>query len=407
MENASQAVNDENNLLRSQVNRLQIELKEYRKRLSWVSSGNSISQSSNPVNRRSRQSNEFTFEFPKFGDVNSQLFNGTQKPPSGSPPMPSQHAIPGIMNRNLSGQPTVGQPTGSGQWLGQANALAGTNSGMQGFHGRSTAPDGRNDARRSQPGARAPPKPAHNGTETSNNTNYPAHAMGTPPAVSNSDSPSASSESQHGQPSSICTSPEPTANSSPQIGKPNDSSKPQSGGQDASPPQGESQQAFYAELEKACGCAEDPIPPVFARAGEEPHSFQQRTSPENNNGNDGNNNNKDETHDPTGLDWLIQQNGGQFDPALFNDYREPQDAVLSQEFGGGFFDDAFPFPNFDYGGPPAPPKTDMAGQVDFNLSAPNDEVVPADDRSKMMSCTKIWLVCACLLLFVSHNYANC
>lgn len=38
------------------------------------------------------------------------------------------------------------------------------------------------------------------------------------------------------------------------------------------------------------------------------------------------------------------QNGGQFDPVLFGDYRESQEAVIGDgDFNNGFFNDAFPF----------------------------------------------------------------
>lgn len=42
-----------------------------------------------------------------------------------------------------------------------------------------------------------------------------------------------------------------------------------------------------------------------------------------------------------GIDWLAQQNGGQFDPVLFGDYREPQE-MFSTSYDG-YFNDAFPF----------------------------------------------------------------
>ncbi|KAI2452469.1 DNA-binding transcription factor yap1 [Ophidiomyces ophidiicola] len=89
-----------------------------------------------------------------------------------------------------------------------------------------------------------------------------------------------------------------------------------------------------------------------------------------------------------GIDWLVQQNNGQFDPVLFNDYREPQDAVLSQDFGS-FFNDAFPlqdvgssFPNFDLGANHTP-KADLISQIDRTLDA-DEEVVPGEDRSQML-----------------------
>lgn len=45
-------------------------------------------------------------------------------------------------------------------------------------------------------------------------------------------------------------------------------------------------------------------------------------------------------NDINGIDWMAQQNGGQFDPVLFGDYRDPQDNILNNNYGG-FFNDAF------------------------------------------------------------------
>ena len=91
---------------------------------------------------------------------------------------------------------------------------------------------------------------------------------------------------------------------------------------------------------------------------------------------------------------MAQQNGGQFDPVLFGDWREPQDAVLSQDFGT-FFDDAFPLPdlgspshNFNEVTDPLAQKKSSAAEIE-NL---DDEVVPGEDQSKMLSCNKIWYV---------------
>jgi hypothetical protein len=104
--------------------------------------------------------------------------------------------------------------------------------------------------------------------------------------------------------------------------------------------------------------------------------------------------------DPNGINWLAQQNGGSFDPILFGDYRESQDAVVTQDFGS-FFNDAFPLP--DLGSPlhnfnelaPEPaqpaPKADLIKQVDKAMEA-EEEVVPGEDRAKMMTCNKIWSV---------------
>lgn len=92
-----------------------------------------------------------------------------------------------------------------------------------------------------------------------------------------------------------------------------------------------------------------------------------------------------------GINALAQQNNNTFDPVLFGDYRETQDNILSQDFGA-FFNDAYPLP--DLGSPlhnytditaDQAPKTDLMQQVE---AAKNEEVVPDTDRP--MSCNKIW-----------------
>lgn len=53
---------------------------------------------------------------------------------------------------------------------------------------------------------------------------------------------------------------------------------------------------------------------------------------------------KSPSKDIHGIDWLAQQNGGQFDPVLFGDYREPQEKFLTSY--DGYFNEAFPFQDF-------------------------------------------------------------
>ncbi|RMZ80935.1 hypothetical protein DV737_g2787, partial [Chaetothyriales sp. CBS 132003] len=74
LEKASEATSQENGLLRAQVERLQVELKEYRKRLSWISNGgasrsNGLNAGSNHRAGSFNQQSDFQFEFPKFGDL--------------------------------------------------------------------------------------------------------------------------------------------------------------------------------------------------------------------------------------------------------------------------------------------------------------------------------------------------
>lgn len=101
--------------------------------------------------------------------------------------------------------------------------------------------------------------------------------------------------------------------------------------------------------------------------------------------------------DINGIDWMAQQNGGLFDPMLFGNYRESQDAVLNNDFGG-FFDEAFPFPDIaDFASPlslgnitsPAPRKDLLQETEDQKDKEP--EPVPAH-QPNLQSCNQIWLV---------------
>lgn len=55
---------------------------------------------------------------------------------------------------------------------------------------------------------------------------------------------------------------------------------------------------------------------------------------------------KSPSNDIHGIDWLAQQNGGQFDPVLFGDYREPQEKFSTSYSYDGYFNDAFSFQDF-------------------------------------------------------------
>jgi AP-1-like factor len=106
------------------------------------------------------------------------------------------------------------------------------------------------------------------------------------------------------------------------------------------------------------------------------------------------------------LDYFVNENGVQFDPVLFGDYRDNNAAIIGDgDFTGGFFNDAMP--NFDFSSPfnwndltgstrtgltPAVQKPNPLEQADI-LTSPgfeNEEVVPGDDMSKLMKCRDIW-----------------
>jgi AP-1-like transcription factor len=202
-------------------------------------------------------------------------------------------------------------------------------------------------------------------------------------SVSNTDSPSSSSDSHHPS-SSIGTSPEPSLSSPGN--KLNDfglntiseeSQVSNSFGGEA---------AFCDKLQLACGDATNPIPPIMSESNDYRKLSGSAITP---------------SFDPNGFNWLAQQNGGGFDPVLFGEYREPQNAVVSQDFGT-FFNDAFPLPdlgsplhNFNDVAPSPLPRADPINQVETGQQE-EEEVVPGEDRGKLMTCNKIWFVTATL-----------
>lgn len=145
---------------------------------------------------------------------------------------------------------------------------------------------------------------------------------------------------------------------------------------------GEGELTFCDKLNMACGNPTQPIPRTMSKAQSDQLSNQ--------------------LFDFNGIDWMAQQNGNQFDPQLFDDYREPQESILSGEALGNdsFFSDAFAFPDFQtpisMGPSPAPPKTDLLAQIDQLQE--EEEVVPAEDKSKLLNCNTIWYVPPLLLL---------
>ncbi len=95
-----------------------------------------------------------------------------------------------------------------------------------------------------------------------------------------------------------------------------------------------------------------------------------------------------------GIDFFANQNGGQFDPALFGDYRDTQNAIIGDgDFTNGFFNDAFL--NTGYGSPfhfgdtPAVQKSNPLEEIE-RIQNGEEEVVPGEDPSSMLNCHKIW-----------------
>ena len=415
LEKASESTNHENGLLRAQVERLQVELKEYRKRLSWVSTNagarNSLAGPTASVAKKS--GNDFQFEFPKFGDLpathilnNESSSKSQEKPPSRSSTAPSASAwankktgntMSGVLPRNSfsSSSPKAQAPTfgSTGNSPMNSGLIASPQAqsspskrhntsidSLSGLFSPSIIEAGRNASFEYFPNSNTngiSNQSYRNGTDQYNSNSLSGVYNGS--SVSNTDSPSSSSDSHHPS-SSMGTSPEPSL-SSPgnklnEFGLNTISEENQM----ANTFGGET--SFCEKLALACGNSTNPIPPAMSESNGGQNFSGSAITP---------------SYDPNGFNWLAQQNGGGFDPVLFGEYREPQNAVVSQDFGT-FFNDAFPLPdlgsplhNFNDIAPSPLPKADPTSQLDAAQQA-EEEVVPGEDRGKLMTCNKIWFV---------------
>lgn len=408
LEKASESANHENGLLRAQVERLQVELKEYRKRLSWVSANGIGRSPTAPYGNQARNNsvnnqNDFQFEFPKFGDLPAMsatnLFNspGSQGSPNINPARSA--TLPNANSKNTQSGPARQSFSGS---TSQAQQRQSSTSQSPISTSYSASPQPQTQSKRPQDsvdsltGLFSPSileasrhaalggyfpqnnfNNANRGARASmdNNTSNNAIGVYTNSTSSNSDSPGSSSES-HNAVSSIGTSPEPSLSSPGNklteyglntINEENQVSN------------FEGKDYLCEQLQKACGCADDPIPPIMSQSNKNPPG----------------NTNTSSGFDPNSFNWLAQQNSNGFDPILFGDYRETQDNILSQDFGS-FFNDAYPLP--DLGSPlhnyndlasDAAPKPDVLQQAEAAQEGV-EEVVP--DNDKPMTCNKIWLV---------------
>jgi AP-1-like factor len=371
LEKASESANHENSILRAQIEKMTAELAEYRKRFSLnggVNRSSSLNSHALPSYLAGKGlggiSNpndvSFQFEFPKFGRLpgppqsNNNNTNSTSAMSS-----PSDLSSPGLGLQQYPSPRNQSVNSISGQPLSQAPALVnGTDmSSLSGLFSPSlldTVSKSPNYDFFGTSGART------NGSRSStdsngNNTSY--------------SSPSASSNGQQGSSSSCGTSPEPSTHS-PHISKPVDSSLTTIGEEKTD----EGELTFCDKLNMACGNSTHPVP---------------RTMSKSNPGNLFNQN-----FDFNGIDWLAEQNNNQFDPQLFGDYREPQDNILAGDVfnNDSFFTDAFALPDFQTPASlepsPAPAKKDLLAQIDQKQN--EDEVVPAEDRSKLLNCNTIW-----------------
>lgn len=399
LEKASEAANHENSILRAQVEKMSMELREYRKRLSTQGANNRSSslnsslppylagRGNGPINNPNDVS--FQFEFPKFGRLpgpNASV--SPNKPtrtvsggasPSKQPQMTTSPNLNQVVDQVSPRTQNMRSTTnGSNATLTQSPAQMGRTD-MSGFTGL-FSPSILDSVSKSSPFE-------FFATNTNGSGSSTDSADGRSGNQTSYSSPSASSNSNAGQSSSCGTSPEPSMQS-PQ-NKLMESTLTTIG--EERPTGFEGETTFCDKLNMACGNPNNPVPQTYSEPGVT-SDF-----------------NSSSLFDLNGIDWLAQQNGNQFDPQLFGDYREPQDNILANDpFSETFFQDMVALPN-DFTSPyniaPSPvlvAKHDILAEIDQAKEA-DDEVVPGEDTSKLLTCTTMWYVS---FAKVPNFYAN-
>lgn len=377
LEKQSEAEKHENGLLRAQVERLQTELREYRKRLSLNSGRTSGSPpvggySSFLANMAANQngntaSSNFQFEFPRFGGLpGAHIFNNGALGANGAKPDPARsNSTPNTVGR--SGSPRSQSGSAAQSPGKQTNGTSPESNLFNGVNGTSE------------------PQMTRASTDSSSARSrvFQFNSGSTP---NTTDSPSASSVSQFGANSSCGTSPEPSHHSPPTKAETNLDTVNEKGYICHGNSEGEI--TFCEKLNMACGNPRNPVPRAKSQSdgipvvGKTPAPTAAKTP----------------GVDPSnGIDWMASQNGGQFDPTLFGDYRESNAAIVGDgDFTGGFFNDAFAMPDFgspfNVGETPQIQKNNPLEEIEKLQDGGDDEVVPGDDMTKMLSCHKIWFV---------------
>jgi len=373
LEKASESANHENSVLRSQMEKMSAELAEYKKRFAATNGlgrSTSLNHSAPPYLSGKGLANggannpsdvNFSFEFPRFGRLPGppQPISTLSSPSDYSSPTLSQNQNPTPRNHSLQ------SPGGSihGNGLTQTpTQIGGDMSSLSGLFSPSLLESVSKSPQYDFFGGNSNTNGSRSSTDSisNNNTSY--------------NSPSASSNGHQGTSSSCGTSPEPTTQS-PHYNKATEVTLTTIGEEKT----GEGELTFCDKLNMACGNPNQPIPRTMSKSdSENSHTLQSL---------------QNQTFDFNGIDWFAQQNGNQFDPQLFGDYREPQENVLSNDgITDSFFSDAFSIPDFqspfNIAPSPAPLKKDLVSQIDQQIE--EEEVVPAEDRSKLLNCNTIW-----------------
>ena len=372
LEKASESANHENGLLRAQVDRLQTELKEYRKRLSLNNS--TVSRSPPQTMGQSMSSkanwdinNNFQFEFPTFGaekDTRAAKFWPNKRPTTYNDGILRQNSY-----KNSSPKTTTSPTRAPSQPKATESTTLNTTIQSSGLFSPSLLQNAGRQG--SADYVSFTTSPTANPRSKSGSADITAQNVNGGTSDYTTASPSISSISQNGL-SSCATTPEQSAGS-PEHRK----------GSDPAIQSIEGEKAFCKEFQTACGNKENPVPPMMSSISNETSARTTVAKPF--------------WTDFQGIDWLASQNGGAFDPVLFGDYRDPQETIMNADFGG-FFNDAFPIP--DFSSPLTTPhetnlprKKDLMQEIEDQQEGKESEVVvPADAPKQFLTCNMLWSV---------------
>lgn len=362
LEKASESANHENGLLRAQVERLQTELIEYRKRLSVNPPVNRFSPQTSPHGLSSKSqwdiNNNFQFAFPKFWPLGADG-NGLSTTRNDSITSPATDTM--ISQRNFVKPPASATFANPGldelNGLFSPEILASVSSNSEDYANSQTAQSGKSPAAGSM---------ASKVSERAN-------------SEINSNSPASSAN--NGFTSSCVTTPEYSAES-PEQRKAGEAAFNSLGNSQRRKSSVANHEQFCKEFSKACGNKENPVPPLLFDSNQTPASTTSTGPPQT------------PLPDAQGFDWLATQNGGGFDPVLFGDYRDPQQSIMNGDFGG-FFQDAFDVPDFpsDTAQPLEsiqPKKRDLMKEIEDQQAGKQSEVVPGENPKQFLTCNMLW-----------------
>ena len=405
LEKASEATNHENGRLRAQVEKLNMELTEYRKRLSLSNTATGHSPPLAASQNRTQQNgngNDFQFAFPKFGDLPGVSFlnNGS------------------LAKTKLSSQ--TGQSTATGSSHPSVLRKASSNSG------EAISPSNTNGLSRAPLSETRPYQASANRLDKINNTYFNGLTSLFSPSVletaSRSDSSDYTSHQSRQSPNdSVKQSSFSSINGASQASKVVRASP-------ASMTNSPTSSMSHAGLDSSCGTTPEPSAgsPDNRKASEGVlNTISEESVAQNAIGGkrqicDSRATDKaniadhvlqilrantisvpstvlrSPVSDINGIDWMAQQNGGQFDPVLFGDYRDPQDNILNNTFDD-LFNSTFPVQDFaspyNTGDALMPePKRDLMKEIEIRQNGADDDAVPAEKPQQFLSCEKLWLV---------------